>query len=79
MGSQTIGSLTASPWSGTLPSQKAKTMTKNTPRPDDPIWQRYAKTDPILRGMYVFDGVPEPVPHETEAAMPPPFRKPYED
>jgi hypothetical protein len=70
-------------------------MTTHIPPPNDPIWQKYAKTDPILRDMlqkgkpltreqwlisnYLFDGVPEPVPHETEAAMPPPFRKPYED
>jgi hypothetical protein len=40
--------------------------------------------DPLTRERwlvlnYLLDGVPEPVPHETEAAMPPPFRKPYED
>jgi hypothetical protein len=64
-------------------------VTRLPPR-DNPIWKKWARTDPILadmlrrgqpltrdqwlRSAYTFDDVPNPLPPETESAMPPPFR-----
>lgn len=63
--------------------------------PTQQEWAHYAKSSPILAGMirdrkpltraqylkraYVFDGVPDPVPPEVEATLPPPFRKAFDE
>lgn len=63
---------------------------QKVPPRDDPVWQTYAQHYPIVGHMlehgepltreqwlihnYLFDGVPDPVPRETEERMPPPFR-----
>ena len=74
----------------------AKPATKQPAPPrEHPIWQQWAKTNPVLGGMlqrgdpltrdvwlrrnYVFDDVPDPVPPEIEDMMPPPFRQGFDD
>ena len=62
-----------------------------TPPPDHPAWQQWARTSPHVQDMlrsgepltrdmwlrrnYVFDDMPEQIPPEVEDMMPPPFRQ----